>query len=61
MVKDVLFHDFKGKKIILELIYGEKKISKICQTLPLRGGSTSSRLLDSKTKVALTRLSSFQG
>ena len=25
MVKDVLFHDYKGKKKILELIYGEKK------------------------------------
>ena len=34
MVKDVLFYDYKGKKKILELIYGEKKFPKLARLSP---------------------------
>ena len=37
MVIDVLFHDYKGKNKILELIYGEKKNFQNLPDSPLNG------------------------
>ena len=34
MVKDVLFHNYKGKKKFLELIHGEKKFPKFARLSP---------------------------